>query len=274
MNLRPCIDIHNGKVKQIIGSSLKDEGDRAAENFVSEKGAAYFAGLFRSYGLKGGHVIMLNPPSSPFYEATKNEALSALGEWPGGFMAGGGITPENAGEFLDAGASHVIVTSYIFDGPALSYEKLDELVSVCGKERLVLDLSCRKRPVRGAKGSEPGDSAHSAFTDGYYVVTDRWQTYTDLKVDEALLDSLSAYCDEFLIHGVDAEGKRQGVDPGLLQIISSSPVPVTYAGGVSSFEHLDTVKAVGKGQIDVTIGSALSVFGGGMSLDDAVRYFD
>ena len=270
MRFRPCIDIHNGKVKQIIGSRLQDKGDVAAENFVSENDSAYYSALFKEKHLTGGHVIMLNSRSSEFYEATKDEALRALRSYPGGLQAGGGIDPGNADVFLDAGASHIIVTSCIFDGPKLSFPKLEEIRSAAGKEHLVLDLSCRKKPYKGTRGSAasygPGDS------ENYYVVTDRWQTFTDAVFNEALMKELSGYCSEFLIHGVDVEGKKQGIDEELLKILSLSPIPVTYAGGVSSFEHIDKINLIGSGKIDVTIGSALSIFGGDMDFDEVTQY--
>ena len=255
MKFRPCIDIHNGKVKQIVGSSLKDQGDLAAENFVSDKDAAYFAKLYQKYGLKGGHVILLNGKESSFYEATKRQALLALSEYPGGLQAGGGITAENAAEFLEAGASHVIVTSYVFRGGQILYENLERLVKAAGKAHLVLDLSCRKR------------------ADGYYIVTDRWQKVTDIKITFALFEELSVYCDEFLIHAVDMEGKQNGMEEELLREMAKwRGIPVTYAGGVRSKEDLKRLKEIGEGNIDVTIGSALSLFGGTLNFEEVVTY--
>ena len=142
MRFRPCIDIHNGKVKQIVGGSLLDQGDRAAENFVAEQDAAFYAGLYKKLGLVGGHIILLNPVTSEYYPETKRQALNALKAYPGGLQVGGGITPENASEFLEAGASHVIVTSYVFKGGQLHYDRLQEMLDTVGKERHVLDLSC------------------------------------------------------------------------------------------------------------------------------------
>ena len=78
MEFRPCIDIHNGKVKQIVGSSLADEGDRAVENFVAGADAAYYAHLYKEAGLRGGHIILLNSRDSAYYEATKAQALQRL----------------------------------------------------------------------------------------------------------------------------------------------------------------------------------------------------
>ena len=124
MKFRPCIDIHNGKVKQIVGGSLTDVQDQASENFVSEQDASFYAELYKKAGIKGGHVILLNGHDSPYYESTKEQALLALHTYSGGLQIGGGVNPENAGEYLDAGASHVIVTSYVFkDGRIFLGEK-------------------------------------------------------------------------------------------------------------------------------------------------------
>ena len=256
MHLRPCIDIHNGKVKQIVGSSLRDEGNAAIENFTAEHDAGFYADLFRRDGLPGGHIILLNPPSSSYYEATREQAHLALSHFPGGMMIGGGITPENAPVFLEAGASHVIVTSYVFSEGKINYEHLARIADAAGKEHLVLDLSCRAKDGR------------------YYIVTDRWQTFTDTEVTPELLSELSAYCDEYLVHGVDVEGKSAGADEKLLAILAScEDIPVTYAGGIASFSDLDRVKAVTGGRVDVTIGSALSIYGGPLPYEDVLTYF-
>lgn len=248
MRFRPCIDIHNGKVKQIIGSTLADAGDRAAENFVSERSAADYASLFQKDGLRGGHVILLNPASSPMYEATRREALAALAAYPGGLQVGGGIRPENAAFFLDAGASHVIVTSYVFFDGRISTENLRQMQAAVGRNRLVLDLSCRK------VGEE------------YRIATDRWQKCTREPLSEELLGALSSACDEFLVHAVDVEGKRAGIDGELVRLLSKgSRVPVTYAGGVSSYIDIDRIRDFGEGRVDFTIGSALDLYGGGLS---------
>lgn len=254
MRFRPCIDIHNGKVKQIVGGSLRDEMDQAEENFVAEQGGAFYAGLYRSYGIRGGHVILLNAADSPYYEGTKAQALSALGAYPGGLQAGGGIRPENAEEFLKAGASHVIVTSYVFRDGEISWQNLQNMVKAVGKERLVLDLSCRKRD---------GD---------YYIVTDRWQKFTDVTVTPSVLDELSGWCDEFLIHAVDVEGKASGVDTELIRILERHKTnPITYAGGVGSYEDLYRLRDAGENRIDVTVGSALDLFGGPMKFEKVLQ---
>ncbi len=255
MRFRPCIDIHNGKVKQIVGGSLRDEGGWAEENFVSEQDAPFFARLYRRHGLKGGHVILLNPAESEYYEATKAQAMAALGAYPGGMQVGGGVHAGNAREFLEAGASHVIVTSYVFQDGKIHYGNLEKLCRVAGKERLTLDLSCRRRG------------------DGYYIVTDRWQKFTDEKLGAPLLDRLSAYADEFLVHAVDVEGKAQGIERELAELLGDwGKIPVTYAGGVGSFEDLKELKELGKGRLDVTVGSALDLFGGEMPFEETLRF--
>jgi phosphoribosylformimino-5-aminoimidazole carboxamide ribotide isomerase len=255
MEFRPCIDIHNGKVKQIIGGSLSDLGDNARENFVSCQDAAFFASMYKRDGIRGGHVIMLNAKDSEYYEATKNEALSALRAYPKGLQVGGGITPYNAGEFIDAGASHVIVTSYVFKGGRIDYDHLNEMYSSVGKDHLVLDVSCRKR---GGK---------------YYVVTDRWQNFTEEEVTGELLDMLSGYCSEFLVHAVDVEGKVNGIETELAALLGDwGRIPVTYAGGVADFNDLALLKKLGRDKLNVTIGSALDIFGGKLEYAKVLEY--
>ncbi len=254
MRFRPCIDIHNGKVKQIIGGSLEDKGNVADENFTSQLDAGYYAGLYKKDGLAGGHIILLNPPGSEYYAKTKSQALKALGAYPGGMQVGGGITPENAGEYLDAGASHVIVTSYVFKDGIFYRDRLERLVSAAGREHIVLDLSCRK------KG------------DGYYVVTDRWQRFTDMRLSGEVLDDLSGYCDEFLVHGVDVEGKASGMETELVRMLGEwGGIPVTYAGGIGSMDDLEEFSEVSGGSLDFTIGSALDLFGGQIPYETVAR---
>ena len=253
MEFRPCIDIHNGKVKQIVGGSLKDTGDQAKENFVSEQDAAFYATLYQKNQLKGGHIILLNSCDSPFYEDTKKQAIAALQTYPKGLQVGGGITPENAGDYLNAGASHVIVTSYVFREGRIDYDRLECLVHTVGRERLVLDVSCKR------VGEE------------YLVVTDRWQKMTKEAVDETLLKKLSVYCDEFLIHAVDVEGKARGIEQELVKKLGNyDGNPVTYAGGVHSMDDLLLLKKLGKNRMNVTIGSALDLFGGSMKWEDVL----
>ena len=249
MRFRPCIDIHNGKVKQIVGGSLRDEQDYALENFVSEKDAAWYARKYRQDGLSGGHVILLNPVSSAQYEATRAQAVLALGASGGTLQAGGGITPENAGDFLDAGASHVIVTSYVFRDGKMDEKALLKMVSATGRDRLVLDLSVRK-----------------CSAGSFRITTDRWQNMTSMDLSPQLLKQLESSCDEFLIHAVDVEGKAKGPQTEVLRILGrytrDGRNRVTYAGGIASMYDVDLVERQGEGRVDFTVGSALDLFGG------------
>lgn len=249
MKFRPCIDLHDGKVVQIVGGSLQDD-DRGAlqTNFVSSKLPVEYAQLYRKDHLVGGHVISLG-------NGNHNAALKALQAYPGGMHYGGGVTPDNAFEFLDAGASHVIVTSWVFSGDKLDVQKLVELSERVGRQRLVLDLSCRWRGEH------------------FYVVTNRWQTFTSEIIDASLLERLGVYCSEFLVHGVDVEGRSQGIQEDLIELLGAySPLPVTYAGGVSRLEDLDLVKALGQNRVDLTIGSALDIFGGTIRYEDVLEW--
>jgi len=256
MRFRPCIDIHNGSVKQIVGGSLKDNKDSAEENYVSKSGADFYAKMYKKSGISGGHIIILNHKDSRYYEADVEQAKKALGVYPGGFQIGGGINSENAEDFLEMGASHVIVTSHVFKDGRIYFENLEGLVKAVGRERLVLDLSCRKRNGK------------------YYIVTDRWQSFTDVVIDNRTLDMLSEFCDEYLIHAVDVEGKASGIEKELAACLGEwGGKPVTYAGGVSSFDDLDCLKRLGRGRLDVTIGSALDIFGGSMPYQDVLEYF-
>lgn len=241
---RPCIDIHDGKVKQIVGGSLTQTS--VVENFVSQYDSKYYAKLFQEDGLVGGHVIMLGP-------GNEEEAVSALLAYPKGLQVGGGITAENAKYYIDKGASHVIVTSYVFKDGLVDFNRLQELVACIGKKQLVLDLSCRKK-----NGT-------------YYVVTDRWQKFTDYAITKENMMRLEQYCDEFLIHGVDVEGKQQGIAEDLVQIIAEwTSIPVTYAGGIRSLEDIKRIHEIGKGRIHFTVGSALDIFGGSLSYREVV----
>lgn len=274
MRIRPCIDIHNGKVKQIVGGSLRDESGKESvlkesvhkerlsgenplrENFVSQKDADVYAAIYRRAMLQGGHIILLNSvKEKEAYEADLRQAFLALKEYPDGMQAGGGITPETADRFLEAGASHVIVTSYVFRDGELDRNHLDEMVRAVGKKHLVLDLSCREQ--------ENGS---------YVVVTDRWQKLTRLVISEGTMDFLAQFCDEFLIHAADVEGKRAGVEEDLAELLGGwqkkSRFPVTYAGGVHVLEDLSKIAASSGGRMDVTVGSALDLFGGNLKLQE------
>lgn len=247
MNFRPCIDLHQGKVKQIVGGTLTDSSANLVENFVSEHDAAYYAELFKRDGLSGGHVIMLGP-------GNEGEALKGLAAYPKGLQIGGGITAANAAFYLDHGASHVIVTSYVFRDGVIDYQNLKSLVMAIGKERLVLDLSCRAKD-----GS-------------YFVVTDRWQRFTDFEINEANLTDLAGYCGEFLIHAADVEGRRQGIEEGLVAKLGRwVGIPTTYAGGINSLADLDLIYRLGQGKMDLTVGSALDIFGGQLLYQEVIR---
>ncbi len=242
---RPCIDLRNGRVVQIVGGTLSDSGADVRTHFTAEQPARWFAERYRQDQLTGGHVIALGPGN----EAAAREALGA---WPGGLQYGGGVTLDNAADWLEAGASQVIVTSWVFREGRLDEERLRNLVARVGRERLVLDLSCRIR-------------------DGeYFVVTDRWQKFTSLRVDSETLDRLAGSCAEFLVHAVDVEGLCQGIDETLVaRLAQHSPLPTTYAGGARSLDDLRRVTEVGHGRVHLTIGSALDLFGG-----SGVRYAD
>ncbi|MDR2547571.1 MAG: phosphoribosylformimino-5-aminoimidazole carboxamide ribotide isomerase [Lachnospiraceae bacterium] len=256
MRFRPCIDIHDGRVKQIIGSSLREatDGSTVRENFIADHDAAYYAKLYRQLSLAGGHVIILNRGDSEFYEASLSEAMAALAVYPKGLQIGGGVNSENAATFIAAGASHVIATSYVFRDGEIDFHRLQKLVDSVGREKVVLDLSCRTSNGR------------------YFVVTDRWQRFTTVEVNTKTLNELAAYCDEFLIHGVDVEGKSAGIDEDLLTIlseyISQTPhaIPLTYAGGIHTIADIERIRERGRSRIDITIGSSLDIFGGQLPL--------
>jgi phosphoribosylformimino-5-aminoimidazole carboxamide ribotide isomerase len=244
---RPCIDLHEGKVKQIVGGTLGDSGLRT--NFVSDKPAAWFAELYKRDNLIGGHVIMLGPNN-------EEAARSALAAFPAGLQIGGGINWENAPGWLEAGASHVIVTSWIFREGRLDWGRLAELVRAIGKSRLVIDLSCRKRG------------------DDYFVVTDRWQTFTELVISQEVLQRLAESCAEFLVHAVDVEGLCLGIDQELVEKLGRwASIPITYAGGARTLADLEETTRLSRGKVDLTIGSALDIFGGtGVVYANAVAF--
>ena len=250
MKIRPCIDLHSGKVKQIVGSTLSDENPNSLkENFVAEQPPSYFATLFRKDNMTGGHIIMLGPGN----EQAASEALAA---WPGGFQLGGGITADNASLWLERGAGAIIVTSYVFQDGLVREDRLKKLVNQVGKNKLVLDLSCK-------------------YKDGhYYIVTDRWQKFTKVKINKESLNYLSDFCFEFLIHAAHVEGKCKGIDEELVRLLADiSPIPTTYAGGAKSIEDAYKVKELGKNRIDLTIGSALDIFGGsGVTYKEIVAF--
>ena len=245
MRIRPCIDLHQGKVKQLVGETLTDSNaDKVKTNFIADKSAAYFAQLYKDDGLEGGHVIMLGPENE---EAAK----SALSTYPNGLHIGGGITYHNALDWLEAGADKIIITSYVFRNGTIDMKRLNNVSKLVTPQNLVLDLSCKKH-----------DSV-------YYVATDRWQKLSNYQVSEKTLHNLAPYCSEFLIHAVDAEGYMAGIDHNLLNILTKSPVTVTYAGGIQSMEDLERIDSICEGRVDATVGSALDIFGG-----NKIRYRD
>ncbi|CAB9497449.1 5-[(5-phosphoribosylamino)methylideneamino] imidazole-4-carboxamide isomerase, chloroplastic [Seminavis robusta] len=262
MKFRPCIDLHSGKVKQIVGSTLTTTKDEAATtNFETNRPAGDFAKMYQRDALTGGHVIML-PSKDGQPDANKEAARQVLQAYPQGMQIGGGIRDTNAQEWMDAGASHIIVTSYVFKNGQINMENLKKLVDIVGKEHLVLDLSCRRKP-----------NSTTTTTDDYYVCTDQWQKFTNVKVNAETLQMLATYCDEFLVHGVDVEGKQCGILEDLVALLGEhSPIPVTYAGGARSMEDMEMVERVGNGKVDLTIGSALDCFGGDLKYEDVVAW--
>ena len=244
---RPCIDLHQGQVKQIVGGSLSDTG--AKTNFVSTQNGAYYASLYKQLGLTGGHVIALGPNN-------QQQVLEALTAYPNGMQFGGGVNRENATRYLEAGASAVIVTSYLFENGEFSWSRLEQIKAEVGADKLVLDLSCRKTQ------------------EGWMIATDRWQTITSMPVNRQTIAELESHCAEFLIHAADVEGLQAGIDRDLVSLLGNCcTLPTTYAGGARSLADLELVQSLSKGSVDLTIGSALDIFGGsGVTLDECVRW--
>ena len=244
---RPCIDLHDGQVKQIVGGSLNDQG--ATTNFVSQYDSAYYANLYREHDLVGGHVIALGPNN-------EQAVLAALKCWPNGLQFGGGVNRENAAHYLNAGASHVIVTSALFENDEFSFDRLEAIKKETGKDKLILDLSCRKTQ------------------NGWHIATNRWQTVTSTRVDAHTLKALSQYCAEFLIHAADVEGLQGGIDEELVKLLGEhAHIPITYAGGARNLDDLKRVHELSNGNVDLTIGSALDIFGGsGVTLAQCIEW--
>ncbi|KAG0146857.1 hypothetical protein CROQUDRAFT_656846 [Cronartium quercuum f. sp. fusiforme G11] len=236
---RPCIDLHNGQVKQIVGGSLDlNDPDKLQTNFSSNQPVEYYTGLYQGHNLTGTHLIKLGPSND-------ETALRALNSWRGQIQLGGGVDLSNAEKWLDAGADKIIVTSFLFPGCKFSEERLRQIVELVGKEKLVIDLSCKKR-----------DSS-------WFVASNQWRDLTDTEVNEETLRDLSNSCAEFLIHAADHEGLCKGIDTDLVKCLGKwSRVPVTYAGGANSVTDLDLVKRLSDSKVDLTFGSALDIFGG------------
>jgi len=244
---RPCIDLHQGKVKQIVGGSLSDTG--AETNFISNYNAAHYADLYNHHNLKGGHIISLGPNN-------RQQVFEALAAYPNGLQYGGGVNPENAADFLAAGASHIIVTSYLFENGQFSWSRLEAIKSVVGADKLVLDLSCRKT------------------ANGWMIATDRWQTITNTPINRQTISELETHCAEFLVHAADVEGLQAGIDQDLVSLLGNCcTLPCTYAGGAKSAEDLQLVQSLSDGHVDLTIGSALDIFGGtGVTLEECLNW--
>ncbi|THH33601.1 hypothetical protein EUX98_g577 [Antrodiella citrinella] len=243
---RPCIDLHDGQVKQIVGGTLSADSTSLKTNFVASHPPQYYAELYKKHNLTGGHVIMLG-------RGNEEAAKLALAGWDHGLQIGGGINDQNASTWLDAGASKIIVTSYLFPDGAFSLDRLQNLSSLVGKDRLVVDVSCRR--VRQS----------------WFVAMDKWQRITEMEITKESLHLLSQYCSEFLIHAADVEGLCQGIDEKLVQKLGEwVTIPTTYAGGA---RDLETVDRLSNGKVDLTYGSSLDIFGGTLvKFDDLVTY--
>ncbi|KAF2114894.1 hypothetical protein BDV96DRAFT_521457 [Lophiotrema nucula] len=249
---RPCIDLHAGSVKQIVGGTLSDtSNDTLKTNFTSEHPSAFYADLYKKNDCAGAHVIMLGPGN----EVAAQEALEA---WKGGMQVGGGITEKNAKDWIEKGAEKVIITSYLFPTNTFSLPRLEAVLQALenDKTKLVIDLSCRRKD-----GS-------------WFVATNKWQTITDFELNQESISLLEPHCSEFLIHAADVEGLQRGIDHELVSKLADwCTIPVTYAGGGRSIDDLELVKKLSNGKVDLTIGSALDIFGGsGVKFEDCVRW--
>ncbi|UZJ51244.1 hypothetical protein CBS101457_000564 [Exobasidium rhododendri] len=264
---RPCIDLHQGVVKQIVGASLQDD-DRAKEralsststslseatptlktNFTSTLDPAHYANLYRTNGLKGAHVIKLGPGND-------EAAGQAIDAWKDGLHVGGGINADNARQWIERGAEKIIVTSFLFPSCKFSLGRLTELEKLVGKDRLVVDVSCRKRGEH------------------WVVAMNRWQDMTDMQVNKETLDMLASHCSEFLVHAADVEGLCQGIDEELVEKLGEwVTIPTTYAGGARHIGDLELVDRLSHGRVDLTFGSALDIFGGtGVTMQELIDW--
>ncbi len=250
MQFRPCIDLHDGRVKQIVGSTLSDNcSSELKVNFSSSHPPAYYAEMYRRDNLTGGHIIMLGPDN-------EKAAAEALAAWPGGLQIGGGINIDNAVHWLDKGAAAVIVTSYVFRNGKINRERLHSLAEKVGRDRLVIDLSCRKKDEH------------------YYIVTDRWQKFTREIISPETLDYFAGFCTEFLVHAVDVEGQCRGIEIDLAEMLGKwATIPTTYAGGIKNIADLELLNTLGHGRLNATVGSGLDIFGGNaMTYSEAVAF--
>ncbi|OJJ64859.1 hypothetical protein ASPSYDRAFT_140277 [Aspergillus sydowii CBS 593.65] len=248
---RPCIDLHSGQVKQIVGGTLSNVESDLKTNYVSKLPAGHYASLYQKHNLRGGHVVKLGPGND-------DAAKEALRTWPGGLQVAGGITDENAQYWIDQGADKVIITSFLFPEGQFSLARLQSVLGALGgdKSKLVLDLSCRRKD------------------NTWFVAMNRWQTITEMEVNQESISLLEPYCSEFLIHAADVEGLQQGVDEELVSRLSEwCSIPVTYAGGARSLQDLERVHVSSKGKVDLTIGSALDIFGGsGVTFNECIQW--
>lgn len=247
-----CIDIHAGKVKQIVGGTLvKDDTNEAdsqsvATNFVSEKPSSFYAQLYKDNDVKGCHVIKLGS-----LEENNIAAKEALQAWPGHLQVGGGINDTNAKEWIDNGASKVIVTSWLFPNGEFDLERLKKISSIVGKEHLVFDLSCRRQI----------NTDNNELS--WVVAMNKWQTLTKTILSKEYFDLVSEYCSEFLVHAADVEGLCNGIDEELVKKLAEwSDLPIVYAGGAKDVSDLALVDKLSNGKVDLTYGSALDIFGG------------
>ncbi|KAF9694797.1 hypothetical protein EKO04_006857 [Ascochyta lentis] len=249
---RPCIDLHAGSVKQIVGGTLSTSTPSDLKtNWTSEHPSAYYASLYKEHDLSGAHVIMLGPGN----DTAAQEALEA---WKGGMQVGGGINEGNAREWIERGAERVIITSYLFPDSVFSMDRLKGVLYALGndKNELVIDLSCRRKD------------------DKWFVATNKWQTITDFELNQESIQLLEPHCSEFLIHAADVEGLQRGIDHELVTKLAEwCSIPVTYAGGGRSIADLELVKELSHGKVDLTIGSALDIFGGsGVKFEECVAW--
>ncbi|KAI9826660.1 MAG: Enzyme that catalyzes the fourth step in the histidine pathway [Thelocarpon impressellum] len=195
---RPCIDLHSGQVKQIVGGTLTTITDDLKTNHVSKLPASHFADLYRQNDVIGAHVIMLGP-------GNEEAARDALRAWKGGLQIGGGISESTAAEWINWGAEKVIITSYLFPRGKFSMDRLRSVLAALGddKQKLVIDLSCRRKE------------------DTWIVAMDKWQTLTDMEVNQESISLLEPLCSEFLIHAADNEGLQRGIDEELAEAAAS-----------------------------------------------------
>lgn len=255
-----CIDIHDGQVKQIVGSTLTTNDQTLSTNYVSPHSPTYYAELYRKNGVLGTHVIKLGST-----ETNDRAAEEALAAWPGKLQVGGGVNLGNCKEWIEKGADKVIVTSWLFPEGQLSWDRLKQISDMVGKERLVVDVSC-KRVIDENEGRVE-----------WVVAMNKWQTLTTTVLSQQLFTELREYCTEFLVHAADVEGLCQGIDEELVAQLGEwcrgwDDISVVYAGGARSFQDLELVEKLSHGKVDLTYGSSLDIFGGSVKFQDLVEW--